>query len=116
MNNIGMTALLKTKVNNVWADFVPEGKPLPAVSFTHVANGADRILKGKKVGEWDTWRVIVQCKNSKDRDTTADLLKELDNTNSIHFKNVFVVSAGNLQAMPNDKLRNAYVDLRTYEV
>lgn len=114
MNTIGFTSLLKTKTNNVYADFVPEKKPLPAVSFTHLANGGSRILKGNRSGLWDTWRVMCIGKNRSESESIAKSIKELDNSKSSDFNNIFVIADGNVTASPEDKTRVSYVDIKTY--
>ena len=114
MNTIGMTALLKTKTARVYADFVPDGKTLPAVAYTHVSDGFTRVLKGEKSGLWDSWRILIVGNDRAESETLQNLLKELDNTSSVDFKNIFVIAAGNLSAAPEDQTRTAYVDIKTY--
>ena len=114
MNTIGFTALLKTKATRVYADFVPEKKTLPAVSYTHIANGGDRILEGSRSGLWDTWRVMIVGSSRGDSEDLLALIKTLDNTSTAAFPNVLVLADGNITASPDDKIRTAFVDIKTY--
>lgn len=115
MNTVAFKRLLKTKISEVvYADFVPEGKALPAVAFTHVADGFTRILNGNKSGLWNTWRVMCVGANRAESELLAEKLKELDNTSSTDFQNVFIIAEGNTPASPEDKTRTAFVDIKTY--
>lgn len=114
MNSKGFKALLDTKAERVYIDFVPEGKTLPAVSFTHVGDASARILNGNKSGGWDTWRVMIIGKNRTQTNEIRDSLLLLDNTTSQHFKNIFVMAEGNIPARPEDATRTAFVDIKTY--
>lgn len=115
MDIVGLTTLLKTKTTStVYADFIPEGKELPAVSFTHIANGGSRILKGHRTGLWDTWRVLIVGKNRSEIKSIADQIKTVDNASSDDFQRIFVMSDGGIPALPDDKTRTSFVDIKTY--
>lgn len=114
MNTIGLTALLKTKSPDVYADFIPEKKPLPSVAFTHISNGGVRLLKGSRSGLWDTWRILIVGKTRKQSEDLQKEILKLDNTSSSDFTNVLVIAEGRVPALPDDKTRTTFVDIKTY--
>jgi len=116
MNRIGMKNLLSAVVDEaVWIDFVPEKKTIPAVTYTHLANGGIRKLKGSRAGLWDTWRVLAVGNNRTESDAILAKLKTLDNTDNADFKSVFILADGDIPAQPEDKEFRAFVDLKTYD-
>ena len=115
MNTIELTKLLKsTTGKTVYIDFIPEKKPLPAVVYSHIADGFSRVLKGGKSGNWDTWRVLCIGRSRTEIQALKTAIKSLDNTKSDYFSNIFVVAEGNIPARPEDKTRTAFVDIKTY--
>ena len=114
MNTIGFATLLKTKTPRVYADFVPEKKQIPAIAFTHIANGGSRVLKGNRSGLWDTWRILIVGSNRTESEALQKELESLDNTSSPEFKNILVMATGGIPALPDDKTRTAFIDIKTY--
>ena len=115
MNIIAFKALLETKTtDDVYIDFVPEGKTIPALSFTHITDGWLRILNGHKSGVWDSWRVLIVGNSRAECDAILTSLDELDNTKSNDFSKVFIMAKGNLISSPSDKTRTAFLDIKTY--
>ena len=116
MNTTGLKALLKTKHNNIWSDFIPERKPLPAIAYSHITSGGSRLLKGTRTGLFDTWRILVVAKTSLECQNIITALKTLDNTNDDNFKNIFVVADGKITTDPSDKTRTFFIDIKTYDI
>ena len=117
MNESGFKNLLSSVSGSVtvWTDFVPEKRPLPAIAYTHITNSGERLLKGSRYGLRDTWRVMVVAKTRSEYKAIIDAIKDLDNTSSEDFKNIFVISDGGIPSQPEDKAKVAYIDLRTYD-
>lgn len=116
MNTKAFYALIKSAVGTtfVYPDFVPEGKDLPAVSYTHIANSNIKELKGKVAGEWDSWRIIITAKTRSDIDTLINALKALNGTSNEDYQFVSLLTYGSTPASPDDDLRAAYIDFRVY--
>ena len=114
MNIRGVKALLLTKTTNVWSDFLPEKKPKPAVVFTHIANGGSRGMSGGRERLFDTWRIMVIATSKAQCQTLANSIKQVDNTNDLNFKNIFVLADGSIPSQPDDKTHSFYVDIKTY--
>lgn len=117
MNDIGLSNLVRGVVDvQVWADFVPEKKPFPAVAYIHIANlPATRLLGGNRDSNSDTWRLSIITENYDDRDIILGQLKTLDNSFSNDFKNVFIISETNEPADPNLEVIRAFIDLKTVD-
>lgn len=117
MNRSGFLQLIKSVIIKqvVWPDVVPEGETIPAASYSHIVGGGSRLLDGKKVNEWDTWRVIASGKNRGQCDEIISLLKTLDNTKDNNFKNIFVISEQSVPSEPDDSVFSAFVDFRTFD-
>ena len=117
MNGVGFGNLIGGVVFvDVWVDFVPEKKPYPAVTYTHVSNPpSKRLLNGNKDANSDTWRVSVITESYDDRETILAQLKTLDNSFSNDFKNVFIISTHPEPADPNLDLIRAFVDFKTID-
>ncbi len=117
MNRVAFFNLINAATGTgvkVWEDFIPEKQKLPACSYKHIADGGSRVLNGKRVGEWDTWRVTITGKSRTDYDAIMTTLKGLDNTKAVGFKNIFVMVARDVPANPDDKIRSGFIDPRVY--
>lgn len=114
MNRVGFKELIETVANGkkVWIDVVPEKRPLPAFTYSHITGGGSRILSGKRVNQWDTWRVRVIGTDRYQTDAMINDLKGLDNSSSEHFKNVFIDTIQAVPSEPDDKTVSSFVDFR----
>lgn len=110
------SAILSVVSVPVWEDFIPEKKPKPAVSYSHISNGGSRVLNGKKVSEWDTWRIVITVDKSNDiRDSIIDQISGLDNTTNPDFKRMFVLNEQKIPSQPEDDFKAAMIDFRVYD-
>ena len=120
MNQAGVVSLIKgvlSSPKSVYADFVPENKSLPAITYSHVGNGFTRIHNGRKTGKWDTWRIRVIGDRSKYLDCQAvrDELLAMDNISTDDFTNCYVIMDGKVPSQPEDETIVYYLDIRTYD-
>lgn len=121
MNTNGLVSLIKANLSTqtaVYMDFIPEKKSLPAISYSHIANGNIRLQNGNRTGVWDTWRIIIVGNKSKYTSAQAihsELVKNLDNTSSADFKNSFVIYADKVPMTQDDPTVSYVVDIRTYD-
>ena len=117
MDRISFRALLLTKIvdQKVWADVVPEEKTLPAIAYTHIVSGGERLLDGIKVNEWDNWRVIAIGNSRAECDAMTLLLEELDNTDTDTFKTIYIENTQSISSEPDDATFRNFVDIRTYD-
>lgn len=116
MNKPAFAALIESVTNKtLWPDAIPEGEAIPALVYNHVAGDGTRLLSGKKVGRWDTWRVRVVGSNRDECDDMAEKLQLLDNTGNDNFKRVFVGSTQAVPSMPDDVYTSMLVDFKTFD-
>jgi len=117
MNRVGFRALILSVLDNekVYIDTLPEKKPTPALTYSHITGNASRILSGKRVNSWDTWRVRIIGTDRAKNDAIIDKLMTLDNTNDSNFKNVFVETIQAVPSDPDDKYVSSFIDFRTYD-
>jgi hypothetical protein len=117
MNRPAFVALIESVLTNqlLWVDTVPEDETIPALTYNHVAGNGTRLLNGKKVNNWDTWRVRVVGRNRSECDGIVELLKPLDNTKSSEFRTVFVQSVQAVPSLPDDENESTFVDFKTFD-
>ena len=116
MNGIAFKNLIASVSGTVkvYPDFIPEKNSLPAIQYTHIAEGSSRVLSGNKSGVWNTWRVIAVGNNNAERTALFESLQALDNSKNEDFSNVFIIAQSNLPYTPEDKTRSLFVDIKTY--
>mgnify|MGYP000625086044 CR=1 FL=1 len=117
MNRDGIRALILDTLNNdikVYPDYVPERKPLPAITYTHIANNSDRRLDGDKTGGRDSYRIRVISESRSEGDAIIDQLQSMDNTSNDNFKNIFVLTVTDNIADPDDRTFMAFVDIQVF--
>lgn len=98
-----------------YLDFVPDKKPLPAVSYQHVSHSAARLLDGTKSGQSDTWRMALVVDNIDDMGPLVNSVESLHNIITNDYQRVFVrVVSGQSQDIDQPN-RQTLVDVQTYE-
>lgn len=119
MNESAFKNLITSTITSdvkVWADFVPEQREKPAISYSHITSGSSRALNGNKINAWDSWRILAvgEFATSQSQEL-IDELRLMDNTSNDDFKNVFVISEGGIPVLPDDKIKASFIDVRTYD-
>ena len=116
MNRAGFRATLLSALDNekVYIDVLPEGKPTPALTYSHITGSASRLVSGVRVNAWDTWRVRIIGTSRAKNDEIIEKLLLLDNTNDNIFKNIFVEIIQAVPSDPDDKYVSSFIDFKTY--
>jgi len=99
----------------LYPDFVPKNVALPAMSYTHSANGRSRVLNGVSHGSWDIWRISISGNDRDECDSIIEKINLLDGTTSAMFQAVHILSVNDEPANINSKVFMAFVDIKTFD-
>ena len=115
-NDIFFSYLSSNLPVKIWADYLPEDEPKPAISFVHIASPFSRVLNGSKTGRNDTWRLSLFANSEPELKTLVNQVENLDNTGNDVYQRVFVIFVERLPNLSNDQnFFQAIIDLQTYE-
>ena len=112
-----LISLLKTTLGSgitVYTGVIPEGVTKPCVSVSMVSNSDNRVIKGRKYGNSQVYRVTVFAPTEAEIETILDTLETLDNTKNSDFQRIFGQWILTESKQPGQVLSRAFYDLTLY--